>query len=490
MKKRLLFLLLLLLLGGAGALALLGWMAVRQITPERLVREIEADRNCRAEVQSCRLSLWCSPARLEIGGVTLVPRDAFADRGVPLAQRPPIELHATYLKIHQGVVEVDLLDLLLRRRLTVRELVARAVDMKCDLLPGGDNTLKELFARPREVSDDPGLPLVAAPAAVAVGAAKVLSESAEEAVEPDDQPEPPQARTRFNARQFALPSTIQRVALENSRLRFRNRKTRGVIELAECTASLTDIAIDPQDLARSNRATFQLDTRLYVDARVKKSREMFRHADLGIRVSSRITPFTPAGELNPDMLIEARLLAGSMLQDLPVFEKIEKAVAKAARAGLVLPDLSTRAELLANADFHLSLHDNRTVLTRRSVLPFTDYSLALAPGSFLDAGEATHQLEGRLTFSPSASSQALAGADQFLGRLGESLASQLRSLLVDPLVEDGLIQVSFTSSGELSDPEVKIQNPITDLADQLKSAGDSLLEGVEKALRREGAAEQ
>ena len=495
MKKRLfLWLILLVVCLGIGAVVL-GWLAVKEITPERLVREIEASRNCRAVIDGCRLSLFSSPARLDLTGVTLVPRDAEADNATPYATRPPIELHATYFRFGSATLEADLLDLVFKRRLTVRQFVIRNADVKCDLLPGGENTLKQLFDSPAIVGGKTMRPpLVAVPVAAAAAAAQTVTDAAREAVEkkppPDDASESAveadNPGRRFNVRDFAIPSTIKRVAIENSRLRFRNRKSRGVIEFNNCTASLTDIAVDPAHLDTTNRATLDVQTTIFVDGRVKKTRDMFRYAALSVGVHGAITPFDPSGNLNPDMGVAAKLDEGSTVQGLPVLQKLQKKVDKAQEAGLRLPDLAARAELQRETTFNLQLHDNRMHLTEPVALAFADYSLSLDRGSFIDASEECHQFRATWTASESISSRALAEADQFLAGLGPEIGTLLRKALVTPLVKDDRIALAFASSGTLDDPKVEIENPLGDLKNQLKETRKNLLDSIQGAFSRGG----
>jgi hypothetical protein len=484
MKKRVLLIAagLLLLLAGGGAI--LGWLAVRQITPERLVREIEASRNCRAKIDACQLELFSSPAKLELTGVTLVPRDTEADQATPLGTRPAIELHTTYFRFGSGTLEVDLVDLVFRRRLTVRQFVVRNADVKCDLLPNGDNTLKQLFDSPKVIGGKPAAPpLIVAPAAVAAATTNTVTDAAQAAVKKptDGDDEAATSSRAFNVRDFAIPSTIQRIALEDSRLRFRNRKSRAVTEFNGCSVSLTDIAVDPRNLAASNRATLDLRTRLFVDGREKKSKEMFRYTELVIRIQGRITPFEPGGSLNPDMVLEATLGQGSMVQRLPVLQKLQKSIDRAQQAGLKLEDLDARATLERDATFNLHLHDNRMDLTQNTDLLFTDYTLSLQPGSFIDASEETHEFRAMWSASQRISDQALNRANEFLASLGPDAAKELRRLFITPMVKDGRVALTFISSGDLDEPKVKVNNPIGDWKDQLKEAKKSLLEGVQGA---------
>src|SRR3569623_398313 len=80
----------LLLVGGVGGgLALKSWLGT-VLTRESLVRQLESQWNCRADVTALTVSLWSSPARVEITNLNLAPRDAEADAETPLAARKPL----------------------------------------------------------------------------------------------------------------------------------------------------------------------------------------------------------------------------------------------------------------------------------------------------------------------------------------------------------------------------------------------------------------
>ncbi len=440
-----------------GALvAVLGWLAWRQLTPDQLVLKIEEAHNCRAEIEGCEVSLWPGPARVELTGVRLTPRDEAADQARPPAGRSPVKVKDTVLAFRRGVLEVELPALLLSRRLLVRELSLEGADVKADLLSGGENTLRPLFARPakKDRKDKEPKP-------------KAEAEEAEPA-------------PVFNARDLKFSSTLHRVALVDSRLRFRNRKSKTVIELDRCTFEVTDIAVDPARLDTENRATLDLRTRLYVDSRKK---EDLRYADIGLRLRGVVIPFEPAtGNLNPDLTFETVFEKGTSIQGLPIFEKLQKNLDKARQAGLKLTNLQQLTELEEDAALSLRLRSNRFTLLSPATLNFVDYSLAMTPGSYLDAGTETHEFNAHFAVSRRHSEAALRGVEEFLAPLGEDAAASLRGFFIDPLVKDGRVAMGFTSKGDLDDPKVKIDHPLQDLKDQLEETGKDLLKSLKSRL--------
>lgn len=482
-----------LFMGGLGlTLAGLGWLALRQLTPENLVRRIEENHNCRADIQGCEVSLWPGPARVVLTGVQLTPRDEAADRGLPPAERPPAKVKETVVAFERGLLEVDLWPLLLQRRLLIRELSVSGGEVKADLLPNGENTLRPLWARPRVVRGQPQIasteekprPAEAEEADANKKKDKDRKKQKEKKEKDrskdvaDKEKQEQKASPVFNARDIKFSSRLRRVAIDDASLHFRVRKSKTVIQLDQCTLALTDISLDPQQLDTENHATLALRTRLVVNSR---KREDLRYADIGVRMDGHVRPFDPAtGDLAPDLAFTTVFEKGSALQGLPLLEKLQKNFDKARRAGLKLGDLQKRTALDEDARLSLRLHANRFTLLHPATLTFADYSLALEEGSFIDTGTEEHLLSADFTIAADHSQAALRQAEAFLGQLSDEAAAPLRELLIEPLVHEGRLALRFRSSGELDDPKVKIDHPLQDLKDQLEETGKSLLNQLKK----------
>ncbi len=453
----------------------LWWMATRalaQVTPDNLTLQIESNFNCRAQVGGCQLDLFSSPARLELTGVTLVPRDAEADAGSNPTTRPPYELHATYFKFRSATLEADLWPLLFQRKLAVKRFVMSNADVKFDLLPGGENTLRTLFAKPAVVSGKPNPSSAALAPVVAAVAVATSGKDAPAATEADakksDRPMGDEPKSVFNARDLGFSAvTLDRIALEDSRIRARNRKSRSVIELNGCTLAFTDVAVDANALTKDNRATVALDTTLRLDSRKKQE---VRYCDLQVTVLGTLAPFDAAtGSLNPDLAFQTLIKQGSAVQDLPVMKKLQKNLAKAERAGLRVKDLSGRQELTSDTTLKLKLTDNRLVLLEPTSLVFPDYSLDMEAGSYIDAGTETHEFRATMLASQAVSDDAVQSANDTLANLGDA-GAELRKLFVDPFLIDGRVGMAFVSSEDLDDPKVRVKNSVFDLKDSLQDA--------------------
>lgn len=495
LKRLLLFFVLPLgLLAGAGGL--LGWLALRQFTAEKVVHQLEAVCNARVQLDGCSLSLFSSPARLELNGLHFHPRDSEADGATPPAGRPPIKIGNTYLRMRRGVVETDLAALVLRRELRVKTLLIELGDVKCDLLPSGENSLRELFRAPATVGGRANSALVAlAPVAAAVAVAtdtaaqpasstppaatgatpSSTATDATDATEATDDDASTDPLPTFHARELPGTLAVESIKFVDGRIRVRNRKSRAVTELNGLNLEITGLSVDPTRLADANRANVAFRSRVWIDGGKKKP---VRLADLGVSVQGSLIPFAAAtGLLEPDFQFTTVVAGGSTLQSLPALEKIEKNLARARRAGLKIDNFATHAVLAGDTTLPFSLRANQLSLTQPAVLDFTDYALALESGSLIDVATETHDVHASWVASQAISDRALAGAQEFLGALGDDVARELRGLLIDPVVKDGRLRMDFASKGELAKPEVRIAHPLQDMTDQLKEAGRGLIDG-------------
>ncbi len=483
--KRLLFFLVLSGVLLSGAVVMAGWLALRQFTPERLVRQLETTCNARVQIEGCTLSLFSSSARLELTGLQFHPRDGEADRGTPMASRPPIKITNTYLRMRRALIEADLLALLLRRELRVKTVRIDMGDIKCDILPGGGNSLRALFTPPSTVPA-PSTPAMLELAAAAVAATTNAVHSTPPADETEDASSPPNedtstplsTRSVFAATQLPGIVALESIVFADSRIRIRNRKTRAVTELNELQFSLTDVAVDPADLTTTNRGTVTITTRIVMTGSKKNPGPV---ATLGLRLNGTLTPFDKtSGQFQPDIQFTTDITKDSVLESIPALEKIEKNMARARRAGLKIEPLGRQARLATDSRMAMHFRDGRLTLTQPATLDCGGYALTARGGSMLDAVQGTHDVHASWVASQEVSDQALAGSREFLSSAGSETGNALRELLIDPLVRDGRLAMDFATSGALSDPDVRIAHPLQDLTDQLKDAGRGLLDRLQE----------
>lgn len=328
------------------------------------------------------------------------------------------------------------------------------------------------------------LGLASAAAAVAATTNAVHSTPpADEAEDASSQPNedtstPLSTRSVFAATQLPGIVALESIVFADSRIRIRNRKTRAVTELNELQFSLTDVAVDPADLTTTNRGTVNMTTRIVMTGSKKKPGPV---ATLGLRLNGTLTPFDKtSGQFQPDIQFTTDITKDSVLESIPALEKIEKNMARARRAGLKIEPLGRQARLAADSRLTMHFRDGRLTLTQPATLDCGGYALAVSGGSMLDAVQGTHDVHASWVASQAVSDKALAGADNFLSSLGSETGNELRGILIDPLVRDRRLAMDFSTSGALSDPDVRMAHPLQDLTDQIKDAGRGLIDRLQE----------
>ncbi len=473
MKKRLLIAALGVFLIVAVALAVGLWLAKGQLTPDSLVRRLEAEKNCRARLDGCVASLF--PPRVTLTGLLLVPRDAEADAAKPLASRAAIaDVNDTVIRCGTADVELSLWALAMQK-LDVTNLLFKDVEVKFNIFANGDNSLKALFEKPETVAGQPN-PKAAKHADPAEKTAK--KEKKEKpapkpaTVEGDEEPEGP----RFQASDLGLPASLKLAKLENARIKVRNKKTKSAFELYGLNLTLSDIAVDPGNLAKDNRASLELATHLAVDSRKV---EKLRYCDLNLTAGGKITPFDPAtGFLNPDTLVEVGILKGSLLQGLPVFDKFQSKLEPLAAVGIKLPLINGKTTTQTDARLKVNVYDNILRVTDDVPLTFEDYGLTLRAGSWLDLATENHQFTSVLTASEVHSAKALGDAKSFLtGTLGQP-GEKIYQKVVDVMVRENRLSLEFLSTEDIGKPKVELQGPLAKPKELLKEALSGVLGGV------------
>ena len=201
-------------------------------------------------------------------------------------------------------------------------------------------------------------------------------------------------------------------------------------------------------------------------------------------------PFEPStGHLNPDMVYDLTLHQGSAIDSWPVIDQLAGSVKELKDAGVELKEILGRAELQRDTSLKLRIYDGRIGLAEALALGFAPYSLTLNEESWVRTADNSHEFKGTLTASEELTATAVDRMEEVVkDKAGDSLAEIARELLVEPLLKDGRVSLEFRSTGSLSKPKVRIENPLKDLGDILEEAGknlfkkggavDSLLKGL------------
>lgn len=451
------------------ALLVVGVLVARQVligylTPDFLVSQIEQRWNCRAQIDSVKVSLSGSTT-VELVGVALAPRDDFANRNALLAERDPLPEADMMLRSERVFLEI-MPGELVRRQLNIRQLQLDGLMVSATIQRDGGTSLKPLFQPPQKEK-----PVVAS----------TVVESATVA-EPASSPE---VEAGLN-----LATVANKLEVREGTVNLRVESSGADIRLEEFSLALTEIDVNPRDLAAHNRATAQFSGNLIVlppapaDAGdVAPAAEYLRARVSGL---GRIQPFeVETGELDPVWSADLTVHQGSEIDTFPLVERLRALLDGVDTGGVTFDDLHLRGTLLADATTEIGHAGGKYLMKRPLELQLPDTTIEVDKGSWMHAGTNEHKMKGQLTASEALTRQIEGKVDAYLQQKAGSLASgNLRGLILSPLMRDGRLVIEISSRGDLAEPEVDLVTPMGNLSDIIGTGKSTIksLEGLGKGL--------
>ena len=466
------------------ALITVGMLAKSFVSPDYIVAAIEAENNCRVQIASTNVSLLSFPAKVEITGVKVGPRDEHADAGTKLADRPPIE-GPLALSAGSILLEANLLDLL-RKKISVKHLTLNEVSI-------GELLIEE-EGGPRLTKDGPKLDALFDPPSTVSGSAnpeyeekKKRREAAKERRKLEKEQRIENNEEKFAITELPLPATMNVLNFSDAKLYAKIRKNKTRITFSNIQVNISDIDVDPGDLKAHNKARVTITCHLDIEDRTRT----IKYADLDIRSEGEVIPFDPVtGYLNPDLTYTITVLKGSKLDTIPSLVKLGTKIKKLNEIGLKLDALADSVTFQQDTAVTLGYRDDAIRILQPTQIEFNGHLLAIQEGAWFHTGTNEHEAVAEVLVSPEASDKALTNAKAFLteklGSLGldgdlEAKIKKYSAKLLDPVTKDGQVWVPFTSTGDLNDPKVRPDVDLESLAETiaLEALGD-LLDSTQK----------
>ena len=490
LRRLLTGLLVVLLVGGFGVT----WLLRKRMSPEELVRQLEATRNCRAEIEATEVHVFSWPASLEIRGFRMVPRDEVVEAGTALAERKPVQVAETMIAADRLVLEVDLWRLLVGE-LAVRRLVLDRPDIRGVRAKKGAKSLDLMLGKPVPVVA--AVVPVAAAAVVPAGEAEKPEKAGEEAV-----PEVP-----FKASDLPFAATLEEVRIRNGSWTVRNDRKRTFTEVRDFNAAVTGVRVDPANLAAANEAMVSAGGRIVIDNQQLSVRTL----DVILTMDGRLQPFDAAtGMWNNDLVLECTARKGSVVNRIPTLVRLAERLEKLkSDIGLAI-ELPAEGVLTKDTPLKATVSAGRLVVAENVLFPFDTYRIRLDKDSWLAFGDEQHVFDGRLQASTEVSRKALEGVTTFFAGKDSKLAEIVnKNVLSKILTDKRLLSIPFQSTGEIGHPDVdfspkfreSLNGAMKDVAkdllldaasggDALKGAVDTLLNGFLKNAKKDAAGEK
>ena len=434
-------------------LMVLLWWGGRQITADYLVEEVEDSLNCRLEIGEVEVRAVGLPSTVVLRKVRMAKRDEWVNH--PLAERPALQ--QSELEIEEVRLAVSLLGLLMRT-VDVKELKLVNPKTRLVLREDGSSNLAEIF---RSAPDR----------------------------EERRRRKGKKTGGSLNVEEVGLLARLDGVALEGGELDMLVEKSGIRIEVRELSGALDAIEVDPAALEETNEA------RLALSGTVAFGWEEEGPLEGGfLEVEGEATAklFDPeTADLNPDLTGQLQMSEASWLSaNLPPFNGMVALLGKLTSFGMKVGFWPERARFGRGGMLGLHYHEERFTALDPLALQLGDWELALLEESWLDLATDEHDISGELVAAESLSGLMHLGMEKSLRYLPDSIEEAVVMELDELWFREGRFFTHVRSHGELSDPDVDLENAFPDLKeltkealekagkDKLQDLGEGLLDGL------------
>ena len=467
----------LIILGVLALLALVALFAVRHftigyLTPDFVVRTIEARWNCRAEIGDVSISPG-GTTTIEITDVALAPRDKFADEAVPLDDRPKLE--GAMIRVASMKLEVRPGDLM-KRHLGIEHLVIQKAEVDTEINLEGKATVDALFEKPGTVA-----PSEASDEDEAVTLAVVADGDATDGEVVGGEP----ADDDFVASDMKISTAAGLVELRDSRITILLAKSGAKVLVEDLQMVFEDIDVDPNQLVGHNTANFDFSGTVAIEGQDAKSGQPLRFADLKLSGGGALSPFNAeTGIIEPAWTSEVVFLQGSEVKSFPLIEELQTKLADIDAGGVDFSDVRVHGVLGRDSGTRLAHRQGRFTLEQPLTLDLPDVSFIFDAASWADTASNEHQVNGVVIASEELTAKVAKGVDDYVSKKTGGLLGGLSRIILEPVMDNGRISLKLVSEGDMSEPKVDLVtgfgklSDLKDVGGGLKDVGESLLKGL------------
>jgi len=285
----------------------------------------------------------------------------------------------------------------------------------------------------------------------------------------------------FKAEQLGLTLRVREARLSRGRLYIHNRVNKTKTRLEDLSFALTEIDIDPANLAAHNQAGLELAVKVTMEGRGKVDGEMrdVTFAKLDVNGRGKMQPFhEETGEWSPVSDWELTLAKGSVLAGYMTLGQADADVTKKVKDfGLDISGLPMGGELLEPAVLKMAFSENRFLIREDARFQMPEYEVRMAKDSWLNSAEDAQDLVVRMVCGEKLDKQL---SERVLASgIPEKMAGSVLKAFQDEVVKR--LAFDLRVAGKMTRPDVK---PAWDKALErlLKDGGglDGLLKGLIK----------
>lgn len=441
------------------ALGAAQWYLSQNLTAEKIVSRLEAERNCRADLESVKVSLFSLPARLELKGLRLLPADKEVEK--PRKDRKPPKNTDTIIAVPEAELKVNLWALL-NRRLVVEDLRLERAEVKSVRKKTGENTLSLMLAK------------------------KPASESATPATEPAK----PKKEPWFDVKDLAVSPALEAARVSQAHVVIRHEKKKRLVEFQGLDLSLKDLLLEGEDFLVSGKAGLLAGAKLILEDQKLEIRQL----DLDLAVDGAVEALNnAAGKAENGAVLTVTIKAGSFLDRIPTLEKLARKLTKLRdNIGLDLTSFPVSGRVLEDTPLKLRVEDGHLRFAESVTLQFDTCALSVEAGSWLRLEDQEHEFKGVFTANEAVTKSSLEGVNRYLKGMDSTAARIAEEKILSRLVNGrGLLEIPYISTEDIGKPEVAFSSGFEkELMRAASEAGAELIkdalnggDGLEKVLK-------
>lgn len=391
------------------------FFAKSYLTRNYLVESIEKSINSRVQVKDIDINLFGLTGTVDLNNVIIAERDREVELNIPHDQRSPIITGD--IQLAKATFNISIWEIL-SKRIQVEEISIDGVTLNATLYENGDTSIEKLFAKP-------------------------------------DKKKPTKPK-KFNAKENEkFVTQIKEINLSNIDFNLIIQKTQLVVKGRGAYVNLLNINVNPKQLDSVNDAKILIGGTF--DLRSSEN-----GADYGRVITtgeSDLTLFnTENGDLEPDVVISVNIDSESYLsRDVPALNQIWKAAEVLNKIGIKSLKIPEKAAFKNDQSVRVSYKLGVSKLLDPLSIKVSGWELEALADSWLATGNDMHKLGVKLHVGKSISSK-LGGV---IGKFSKQLGG------ASTWIEDGKIALHIESSGELSDPKIRLINKLTQPAESL-----------------------
>jgi hypothetical protein len=439
----------LILLALAAPFVLAMWLQ-SYVSPDYLVKVTEERMNCRAHLDSSSLTLFSWPPTLRLNGIQIGPRDEHA--GKPLAGRPPM----TNVAVRVDMAYAELLsDDILQRRITPNLIRFVGVEVWETLDPATGSSLEKLFMPP--------MPAGAIATAGGTPQAIPVEEAPAGAQRTYEIPPPPGSTTAEPApvavqaaprRPERIP--LKEISLEQANFHITNNAVASRIQadIRDLDLHLTEIDVDPDNLAQHNRIHATLKTRVTVKGQAEVAGRMqpVQFADVTIRGEGKVVPLEPASLLwKPEATLaivfdRGSVIGGHMTLGDAAGDKLDKLKEN----GIDLSGVRLGGQLVEDAVANVFYDREALFFKTPARIAMPDFEFTVKQDAWINTAKDAQYMPLRVVFGPAIREPLIQGIAA--KGLGDVVTRGIISLISD---ERGNPYMDLVLTGSLSKPDVQ-----------------------------------